>query len=139
MKEFIVIAWPLLIAGSAVLALSDYYHLTGLLNQLTSPVTSILGLPVKVGTTLIFGLLRKELSMLMLFQALGTQDVLSVMSRGQILVFTVFVIFYVPCVATIGVLYRQVRGKATWIITLYTFVLALLMGLLTRIVAGLIW
>ena len=138
-KEFVIIAWPLLIIGSAVLTLSDYFHLTPFLNRMISPITSILGLPIQVGTTLIFGLLRKELSMLMLFQALGTQDVLSVMTHGQILVFTIFVVFYVPCVATAGVLYKQVRGRATWAILLYTFLLALILGLLTRAVAGLIW
>ncbi len=138
-KEFIIIAWPLLIIGSVVLSLSDYFHFTRLLNLMISPVTWILGLPVQVGTTLIFGILRKELSMLMLFQALGTRNVLSVMSHGQILVFTIFVVFYVPCVATLGVLYKQVRGKATWAILLYTFSLALILGLLTRLVASLIW
>jgi ferrous iron transport protein B len=139
MREFVVIAWPLLIIGSAVLALSDYFHLTGFLNWVISPVTLLLGLPIEVGTTLIFGLLRKELSMLMLFQALGTQDVSSVMSQGQILVFTIFVVFYVPCVATVGVLFKQVKGKATWAILIYTFLLALILGLLTRAVASLIW
>jgi ferrous iron transport protein B len=77
--------------------------------------------------------------MLMLFQALGTQDVLSVMTHGQILVFTVFVVFYIPCVATVGVLYRQVRGKATVSILFYTFLVALILGLLTRAVATVIW
>jgi ferrous iron transport protein B len=138
-KEFVVIAWPLLIIGSAVLTLSDHFHLTHLFNRILSPITLLLGLPVEVGTTLIFGLLRKELSMLMLFQALGTRDISSVMSYGQILTFTIFVIFYVPCVATVGVLYKQVRGKATWIITFYTFLLALVLGLLARFVASLIW
>ncbi|MBN2030524.1 ferrous iron transport protein B [bacterium] len=132
LKDFIIIAWPLLIAGSAILGLIDHYQLTDKVNHMLSPVTVILGLPAEVGTTLIFGVLKKELSMLMLFQALGTTEILTVMSKTQILVFTIFVVFYIPCVATIGVLYRQLRGKRTLFIVGFTFILALILGLLTR-------
>ena len=68
----------------------------------------------------------------MLFQALGTQNVLTVLSKTQILVFTIFVVFYVPCAATIGALIKQVRMKMTAFIVLLTFVLALVLALLTR-------
>jgi len=139
LKDFIVIAWPLLIVGSGVLSLTEYYGLTDGINRLLSPITTLLGLPIQVGMTLVFGVLRKELSMLMLFQALGTHDVLTVLTRGQVLVFTVFIVFYIPCVATMGVLVKQVRKKGMLAIVGFTFVLALLMGVLTRGVASLIW
>jgi len=139
LKDFIIIAWPLLIIGSVVLGLAEYFQWTNTINRLISPITYILGLPEQVGMTLIFGVLRKELSMLMLFQAMGTNNLLTVMSQGQILIFTVFVVFYIPCVATIGVLYKQVRGKATVAIVVFTFFVALLMGLLTRGVTSLVW
>ena len=138
-KDFIVIAWPLLIAGSAILALTEYFKLTESINQMLHPLTGSLGLPAAVGTTLIFGVLRKELSMLMLFQALGTSDVSTVMSNAQMLVFTVFVIFYIPCIATIGVLFRQVRLKGVIVITLFTFLAAYILALLTRVFTGIIW
>jgi ferrous iron transport protein B len=139
MKEFIVIAWPLLIAGSIVMTVSDHLRLTPFFNALTRPVTWILGLPDAVGVTLMFGILRKELSMLMLQQALGTNDLGSVLTKGQMLVFTVFVVFYVPCVATAGVLVKQIRSRRTAFIVLYTFCLALVLGLLSRVFASLIW
>lgn len=132
LKEFIVIAWPLLIGGSILLALADAFAWRPVLDQLTRPVTWLLGLPEEVGTTLLFGVLRKELSMLMLFQALGTRDVISVLSWHQILVFTVFVVFYIPCVATIGVLIRQLRVRRAMTIVALTFILALVLALLTR-------
>jgi ferrous iron transport protein B len=75
MKEFIFIAWPLLIAGSTILSLLQYYKADMLINNFFSPLTSLLGLPLVVGTTLIFGILRKELSMLMLIQAIGTSNI----------------------------------------------------------------
>ena len=139
LKDFIIIAWPLLIVGSVILGMAQHFNLTGTINRLLSPITALLGLPGEVGMTLVFGVLRKELSMLMLFQALGTNDVLTVMTRGQVLVFTIFVVFYIPCLATMGVLVKQVRAKAMMLITGFTFVLALIMGLAARAVAWLIW
>jgi ferrous iron transport protein B len=105
-----------------------------LINNLFSPLTSLLGLPLVVGTTLIFGVLRKELSMLMLIQALGTVNVVSVMSTTQIMTFTIFIIFYIPCVATIAVLWREIGSKRTLFTIAFTFILAIILATITRFV-----
>jgi len=78
-----------------------------------SLLTALLGLPAGVGLTLIFGVLRKELSLLMLMQALGTTNVASVMTAAQMVIFTLFVTFYLPCVATLASMVREVGGKLT--------------------------
>ncbi len=118
LREFIVIAWPLLIAGSLILSLLGYFQLSGVVNSVLSPFTNgLLGLPPEVGVTLIFGILRKELTIIMLVQALGTSDFASVMSPEQMFVFTVFTLFYVPCLATLGML-RSVIGNAGMFFTL---------------------
>lgn len=132
-KEFIVIAWPILIAGSIVLGLLEYYHLDGLINQGLSPLTSLLKLPVVVGTTLIFGVLRKELALIMLTQALGTTDVISVLSTNQILTFTIFITFYIPCVATMAVLYRELNRNWMLITVAFTLVIATLFSWIVSI------
>ncbi len=111
LKEFILVAWPLLIASSAFLSFIEYFRLDSYLNLAFTPLTYLLGLPGEVGTTLVFGILRKELSLLMLFQALGTTDVASRMSGLQVLVFTLFVIFYVPCVGTLAALARELGTR----------------------------
>lgn len=134
MKEFIFIAWPLLIVGSTLLSLLQYYKADMLINNFFSPLTSLLGLPLVVGTTLIFGILRKELSMLMLIQAIGTTDVIAVMSSTQIMTFTIFVIFYVPCVATIAVLWREIGSKKTLFTIAFTSILAVILATITRFV-----
>jgi len=134
MKEFIFIAWPLLIVGSTILSLLQYYKMDMLVNKFFSPLTSLLGLPVVVGTTLIFGILRKELSMLMLIQAIGTSSIATVMSATQIMTFTIFVIFYVPCVATIAVLWKEIGSKRTLFTVFFTFLLAVILATITRFV-----
>lgn len=134
MKEFIFIAWPLLIVGSTILSLLQYYKADMLINNFFSPLTSLLGLPLVVGTTLIFGILRKELSMLMLIQAIGTTNVIAVMSTTQIMTFTIFIIFYVPCVATISVLRKEIGSKRTLFTIAFTSILAIILATITRFV-----
>jgi len=134
MKEFIFIAWPLLILGSALLSLLNYYKVDAFINYLFSPLTLLLGLPLAVGTTLIFGILRKELSMLMLFQSLGTNNVIQVMTTTQIMTFTVFIIFYIPCVATIAILWREMGSKRTLLTIAFTFFLSIILGTITRFI-----
>jgi ferrous iron transport protein B len=135
-REFIVIAWPILIVGSVVLALMEYGGIEEHINKTLSPLTRLLGLPISVGTTLIFGLLRKELSMIMLTQALGTTQILTVMTKTQIMVFTVFVTFYIPCLATIAALWREIGKKGALIAILFTLSVAVILALMTRIFLG---
>ncbi|MCK5766770.1 MAG: ferrous iron transport protein B [Candidatus Atribacteria bacterium] len=134
MKEFIFVAWPLLIIGSTVLSLLKYFEADVLINRFLSPLTLLLGLPIVVGTTLLFGILRKELSMLMLIQAIGTSNVISVMSATQIMTFTIFIIFYIPCVATIAVLWKEIGSRRTLFTIAFTFFIAVVLGTITRFV-----
>jgi len=137
-REFIMIAWPLLIGGSLMLSLFEYARWDYYLNFAFRPVTWALGLPLTLGVTLIFGVFRKELSLIMLFQALGTTQVDTVLSAGQMMTFTLFVMFYIPCVATIAVLAREIgRGKTSLVIGATTMI-ALVVALLARGIAAMI-
>ena len=132
LREFIVVAWPVLIAGSVLLSLAEHYHWDTAVNHTLAPFTSLLGLPEVVGTTLIFGILRKELSMIMLIQALGTPNILSVMTASQIVVFTLFVTFYIPCVATLAALVKETGWKLTAAVATYSLLVATLIALAGR-------
>lgn len=131
-----MIAWPILIAGSALLALMEYGGIERYINWAISPLTYLLGLPFSVGVTLIFGLMRKELSMIMLTQALGTTQVLTVMTKTRVMVFTVFVIFYIPCLATIAALWKEIGKKGALLAVFFTLSVAILLALMTRIFFG---
>jgi len=132
LREFVVVAFPLLVVGSAVLSLVDFYGWQSAINTALSPFTALLGLPRAVGLTLIFGVLRKELSMLMLMQALGTTHVLTVMSTAQVVIFTLFVTFYIPCLATLASLGREIGWKLTATAAAVLLFLALAISLLAR-------
>ena len=134
LREFLVLSWPLLIGGSVVLGMAEHWHGDRFINLTLSPLTTLLGLPVAVGTTLVFGILRKELSMIMLVQALGTTAITQVMSATQILVFTIFVTFYIPCLATIATLVKEIGRKMTLLAAGYSFAIATALAVATRLV-----
>jgi ferrous iron transport protein B len=134
-REFVVEAWPILIAGSAVLAILNYFNLAYIFNWLARPITWLIGLPSQVGVPLIFGILRKELSLVMLSQALGTADFKSALSPEQMIVYATFVMFYLPCLATLSILRRELGTRAMLTISALTVVVALLAALIVRGVA----
>lgn len=131
-REFIVEAWPLLIAGSAVLAILTYFSLNTLIDSLVRPITWLLGLPAATGVPLLFGILRKELSLIMLGQALGVTDFSTALTSLQMLTFTVFVVFYIPCLPTLAVLRRELGWRSMFSIAGLTVVIAMLAALLVR-------
>jgi len=132
LKEFIVIAWPILIVGSLILSLLQFYHLEEYVNDLCLPFTALLGLPAQVGTTLIFGIMRKELALVMLAEALGTPQITTALSLTQLLTLTIFVIFYVPCASTVAAMSRELGWKGAATAVALSLILALILGLLTR-------
>jgi ferrous iron transport protein B len=133
LREFILIAWPILIAGSVILSLLEYFQLDERINGALSFFTSgLLGLPPAVGITLIFGILRKELAIIMLVQALGTSTFSSVMTEEQMMVFTVFSLFYIPCLATLGMLRSTIGNRGTLFTLFFTTAIGTLMALAAR-------
>ncbi|MDD2901375.1 MAG: ferrous iron transport protein B [Syntrophales bacterium] len=139
LKDFIVVAWPILIIGSVVLSILKFYGLDGHINEVLMPLTALLGLPLEVGTTLIFGIMRKELSLIMLNEALGTTNITAVLSTAQLLTFTIFVLFYVPCASTIAALSRELGWKQAGLAVVISLGLALMLGLLTRSFGALVF
>jgi ferrous iron transport protein B len=132
-REFIFEAWPVLIIGSIVLAVMNFYSVTGYINTALQPFNWLLGLPKQVGTPLVFGIFRKELSMIMLAQAFGTSNYAAVMTPHQMIIFTVFVVFYIPCFATMISIRNELGGKAMWAITGLTVLVATLAALAARV------
>jgi ferrous iron transport protein B len=130
---------PLLVLGSVVLALLAHFGADSIINTLLLPVTSWwLGLPVVLGVPILFGVLRKELSLLMVYQALGTQDIAPLLDWVQIATFLVFLTFYVPCVSTFAVMLKTIgRRDALFSIGLSVAV-ALGVALVCRVVLQLV-
>jgi ferrous iron transport protein B len=129
LREFIVMAFPLIIAGSFAIKIAEVANLLIPIANIFSPVTvTWLGLPVVTGIALIFGVLRKELTLIMLASIFGTSNFSQVLTPVQMIVFTLVVMLYIPCVATIGALVKEFGWKKAWLITVSEVLLALLFG-----------
>jgi ferrous iron transport protein B len=132
-REFVFEAWPILIVGSVILAALNFYQITSYIDQLFRPFTWALGIPGEVGTPLIFGIFRKELSLIMLAQAFGTTNFATVLTPEQMISYTIFVVFYIPCLATMITIKNELGLKKMWLITLLSIVVALIAALFIRL------
>ena len=133
LREFIAMAFPLIITGSLIIKVAEVANLLDPIANIMSPVTVVwLGLPTVTGIALIFGVLRKELTLIMLATLFGTANFAQVMTPVQMIVFTLVVMLYIPCVATIGALIKEFGGKKALLITVLEILLALLVGGIAR-------
>ena len=133
-SDIITIVTPLLIAGSVVLALLGHFGADKAINSALLPVTAWwLGLPVALGVPILFGVLRKELSLLMIYQALGTLEIAHLLDDVQIFTFLVFLTFYVPCLSTFAVILKTLGKKEAWFSVFCSLMTALLIAGATRL------
>ena len=129
LSEFLFIAMPLLLVGSVVLGLLEFFGVMGIFETLVEPYTmAFLGLPGYSATALIFGILRKEMAFETLAILAGTANLGAVLSSLQLYIFAVVSVLFVPCLATITVLLREVGSRITLAVTAYTVALGLLIG-----------
>jgi ferrous iron transport protein B len=128
-KDFITMAFPIIIVGSFFLKLIQVVGLDGPISAVLSPViVGWLGLPAITGIVLVFGVLRKELTLIMLVALLGTANLALVLTPLQMIVFTIVVMLYVPCIATIGALVKEFHWKRASLITVFEIFFALAVG-----------
>ena len=129
LEEFIKIALPLIIVSSLAIKLLEVAGLLEPIATILSPITvTWLGLPAIVGVTLIFGVLRKELTLIMLASLLGTTDFTRVLTPNQMVVFTLVTMFYIPCIATIAALIKEFSWRRALIITMFEIAFAIFVG-----------
>ena len=134
-QDFVFVAFPIVLVGSMVLG--GLYE-TGYLWKLASPLSPVvegwLGLPAVAGLTLIFAILRKELALQLLVTLAvvmyggGANNLLLFMTPAQLFVYALVNTIYIPCVATIAVLGRELGWKRALSIMAFTIVLAILIG-----------
>jgi len=134
-KEFVIIAMPLIIALGAIMQILIEFNLLDPLNIVLSPITRILGLPIGVGAFLFYGVFRKELNLVLLENyvlfTLGI-SMTEYLSPIQMIVFTVVVMLYVPCFATIITIKKELGWKYMFFIFFLEILIALIMGALLR-------
>ncbi|MEM3018374.1 MAG: ferrous iron transport protein B, partial [Candidatus Bathyarchaeia archaeon] len=128
-KDFVYVAFPLIIAGSVLLQSMRVSGVIHSLAQFLGPLISgWLGLPELTGIPLIFGVLRKELTLVLLAQLAGTTDFQQILQPIQMIVFTLVTMIYIPCIATIAALVREFGWRRAIGVSIIDILLALTLG-----------
>jgi ferrous iron transport protein B len=129
MRDFVYVAFPIIIASTIVINLMEFSGALGPVTEAMSPITVLwLGLPAVTGIALIFGILRKELTLVMLAALLGTTNFALVLTPVQMLVFAFVTMLYIPCAATIAALVKETGWKKAAFITVFEILFAIIMG-----------
>ena len=134
-REFVWDAAPIILLGSMALGLLYETGWVWKLGTVLNPIVEgWLLLPMVAGLTLLFAILRKELALqlLLVFAAVqaggAVASISSFMTTSQIVTYAIVNALYVPCVATIAVLGRELGWRRTAVICAGTILLALLVG-----------
>ncbi|MHB8791957.1 MAG: ferrous iron transport protein B [Thermoleophilia bacterium] len=136
-RDFVFLAIPLLFVGSAVLGLMFESGILQTVAGWFSPVLEgWMGIPAAAGVALMIAILRKELALQLLVTlaiASGASDeswdnLNSFMTNEQLFIFALVAAIYIPCVATIAALARELGWKRAIIIMAFTIALAVLVG-----------
>jgi ferrous iron transport protein B len=129
LEEFIKIAFPLMIVSSLIIKVIELAGLFEPISALMSPVTvGWLGLRREMGIALIFGILRKELTLIMLATILGTTNFGAVLTSVQMVVYSLITMLYIPCVATIAAFLKEFGLKKAVFVTFFEVFFAILVG-----------
>ncbi len=130
-KEFVFRALPIIVILGIILEILLIFNALEPVNLVLSPISVLwLGLPATVGVFLIYGILRKELTLVLL--ALFAENLgltlLELLTPIQMIVFSLVTMLYIPCFATIIIIAKQTNWKYALKISAMEIAIALLIG-----------
>jgi ferrous iron transport protein B len=129
LKHFVYEAFPIMVAGNFVIQLAAILGVLSLVESFMSPITvGWLGLPTAAGVVLIFGVLRKELTLILMGTLMGTTNFAEILSPVQMFVFAFVVMVYVPCISTIATLVKEFGYRKALIISGVEIGVAVMIG-----------
>ncbi|MFX1314797.1 MAG: ferrous iron transport protein B, partial [Promethearchaeota archaeon] len=130
-KEFIFKALPIIIILGIALEILLIFNALEPINFILKPVSVLwLGLPAAVGIFLIYGILRKELTLVLLaiFAENMELTLVGLLTPIQMIVFSLVTMLYIPCFATIIIIAKQTNWKYALQISLVEILIALFIG-----------
>ena len=108
-----------------------YDVLDALVEPLAPLTEGLLGLPPAIIVALIFGVLRKEMALQILFVifALGAgSDLSTVLTPQQMFVFALVMATYMPCLGVLAALIKEFGIRSSVLISVASIALALALG-----------
>ena len=130
-QEFIFKSMPLIVLIGILLEIMLVFNALEPINFILSPITVFwLGLPAITGVFLLYGILRKELTLVLLgvlANSLGL-SLIQLLTPIQMITFSLVTMLYIPCFATIIVIAKQTSWKYALQISFMEISIALLIG-----------
>ncbi len=126
-RSFLLEATPLIVLGVLAVNVLDLAGLLGTLEAAIRPLVSgVLGLPQDSAPVILFGFLRKDISIALLFPLhLGAKQAVTA---------SIFLVLYLPCLATFFVAWREAGWRTALRVIGISFVWATLVGWLVKVV-----
>ena len=138
-KSILLVVFPYYMVGGLIFAVAYLVGAFDLLNSTFAPITEgWLGLPAYAATLLLFGIVRKELIVVLPAVLYATTDLSTILTPVQMIVLTVVALFYIPCLATIEALRREFGLGKALAITAFEIVFAIVLGGLVYRALGLV-
>jgi len=130
-KEFVFRALPIIVILGIILEILLIFNALEPVNLVLYPVSVLwLGLPAAAGIFLIYGILRKELTLVLLAlfaESMGV-PLIVLLTPIQMIVFSLVTMLYIPCFATIIIIAKQTNWKYALKISAMEIAIALLIG-----------
>jgi ferrous iron transport protein B len=140
LKAIIYMVFPIYVVGGTILAVMHIFGYLRPIEAFLAPVTvSWLGLPSVVSILLLFGVIRKELVIVMPAVLFGTTNLAKVFTPEQMIVLAFVTMIYVPCVATFAMLKREFGWKTALLIAIFEIAFAVLLGGVFFRILQLLW
>lgn len=127
MEWYLREVFPLFLLASVLIWIGNLTGLFALALQALTPVVRLLGLPDQTAQAFLFGFFRRD------YGAAGLYDMRAILTGGQIVVATVTMTLFIPCVAQVAVTVKERGWKAALAICLFVFPFALLVGYLLHL------
>jgi ferrous iron transport protein B len=127
LKMFLLEAVPMIIVGIAAVSILDMTGLIEKISNLFAPVVhGLLGLPKEMSVVMMSGFLRKDISIALL--------VPFNLSLKQLIIASMMLVIYLPCVATFSMIVREFSFKTAVKVSALTFVIALSLAALLNLI-----
>lgn len=124
-KLFLYEAGPLFLLGAIIITVLQYTNMLTAISDWFAPITvNMLQLPKEATNTFIMGIIRRD------FGAAGLNTMVSqgLLTSAQVVVSLIVITLFVPCIASIMVIFKERKISDALLIWMTSFVIAFVVG-----------
>ncbi len=124
-KMFLYEAGPLFLLGGILITIMQYTNMLEAISNWFSPITvNFLQLPLETTNTFIMGIIRRDFGA----AGLNTMVAQGLLSTSQVVVALIVITLFVPCIASIMVIFKERKISDALLIWINSFIIAFGIG-----------